>query len=76
MPKSRRRFPIPRKPLRLALVIMGGLLVLTSGPRSVLPDPSDGARIRAPGDPGDSAEAGWQLLASLDYHTGEMSGEL
>ena len=47
MPKPPRRFPIPWTPLQFALVIMGGWLALTSGPRSVLADPSDGARIRA-----------------------------
>ena len=76
MPKPRYRFPILRKPLQFALVIMGGWLALTSGPSSVLADPSDRARIRAAGIPRDSTEVDWQLLASLDYRTGEMSREL
>ena len=76
MPKPRRRFPIPWTPLQFALVVMGGWFALTSGPRSVLADPSDGARIRTASVPRDSAEVGWQLLASLDYRTGEMSEEL
>ena len=54
MPMPRRRFPIPRPYLQLALVIMGGWLVLTSGRRLLLADPTDGARIRAAGVPGDS----------------------
>ncbi|MDE2753523.1 MAG: hypothetical protein OXI83_13170, partial [Gemmatimonadota bacterium] len=76
MPKPRCRFPIPWTHLQLALAIVGGWLVLTSGPRSLLADPSDGARIRAAGVPPDSVEVDWQLLASLDYRTGEMSSEL
>lgn len=56
--------------------MMGGWLALTSGPRSVLVDRSDGARIRAASVPRDSIEVDWQLLASLDYRTGEMSTEL
>ena len=76
MPKPRRRFPIPWTHLQLALVIMASWLVLTSGPRSLLADPSDGARIRAAGVPPDSVEVDWQMLASLDYRTGEMSEEL
>ncbi len=76
MPKPRGRFPIPWKLVQFALVIVGGWLVLTSGPRSVQADPSDGARIRAAGVPWDSTEVDWQLLASLDYNTGEMSPEL
>ena len=75
MPKPRRRFPIGRTPIRIALVVAGGCLALTSGPRSVV-DPSDGARISASGVPWDSTEVGWRLLASLDYRTGEMSNEL
>ena len=76
MPKPRCRFPILWKPLQFALVILSGWLVLTSGPRSVLADPSDGATIRAGSVPRDSTEVDWQLLASLDYSTGEMSREL
>ena len=76
MPKPRRRFRIPYTPLPIALVIVGGWLALTSGPRSVLADPSDGARTRAASVPRDSTEVGWHLLATLDYRTGEMSGEL
>ena len=55
---------------------MGGWLALTSGPRSVLAGRSDGARIRAASAPRDSVEVDWQLLASLDYRTGEMSTAL
>lgn len=76
MPKPRRRFPIPWTPLRFALLIIGGWLALTSGPRSILADPSDGARIRTAGVSRDSTEVGWELLASLNYRTGEMSREL
>lgn len=76
MPKPRRRFPSPWMPLQFALVIIGGWLALTSGPRSVLVDPGDGAGIRASSGPRDSTEVGWQLLASLDYRTGKMSQEL
>ena len=76
MPKPRCRFSIPWTPLRFALAIMGGWLALTSGPRSVLADPSGGARIRAASVPRDSTEVDWQLLASLDYRTGEVSREL
>ena len=76
MPKPRRRFRIPYTPIPIALVIVGGWLTLTSGPRSVLADPSDGARTRAASVPRDSTEVGWHLLATLDYRTGEMSGEL
>ena len=76
MPKPRRRLPIPWTHLQLALVIMGGWLAVTSGPRSLLADPSDGARIRAASVPRDSIKVDWQMLASLNYHTGEMSREL
>ena len=76
MPKRRRRFPIRWTPLQLALVIMGGWLALTSGPRSVLADRSDGAKIRAASVPSDSIQVDWQLLASLDYRTGAVSREL
>ena len=76
MPKPRCRVPIPRTPLRFALVIMGGWLVLMSGPRSFLADPSDGTTMRAASVPPDSIEVDWQLLVSLDYRTGEMSKEL
>ena len=76
VPKPRRRFPIPWMPLRFALLIMGGWLALTSGPRSVLADRSEGARTRAARVPGDSIEVDWQLLASLDYRMGEVSREL
>ena len=75
MPKRRSRFPIRWTPLQFALVIMGWL-ALTSGPRSVLADRSDGARIRAASVPGHSIEVNWQLLASLDYRSGEVSREL
>ena len=76
MPKPRRRFAIPWTRLQFALVILGGWLVLTSGPRSLLTDRSDGARVRAASLPRDSIEVDWQMLASLNYRTGEMSGEL
>ncbi len=76
MPDPRCRFPIPWTLLRFALLILGGWLVLTSGPGSVLADRSDGARIRAASVPRNSIEVDWQLLASLDYRTGEMSKEL
>ena len=76
MPKPRCRFAIPWTPLRLALVIMGGWLALTSGPRSVLADRSGGTGTRPASVPGDSIEVDWQLLASLDYRTGEVSREL
>ena len=76
MPKPRRRFPIPWRRFQFALVILGGGIVLTSGPRSFLADPGDGGRTRAAGVPGDPTEVDWQLLASLDYRTGEMSAEL
>ena len=76
MPKPRRRFPIPWTPLRFALLVIGSWLALTSGPRSVLADPSDGASVRTAGVPRDSTEVGWELLASLNYRTGEMSREL
>ena len=76
MPKPRSRFPITWTPLQFALALMGGWLALTSGPRSVLADPNGGARIRAASVPEDSSEVDWQLLASLDYRTGEVSGAL
>ncbi|MCY3677067.1 MAG: DUF3299 domain-containing protein [Gemmatimonadetes bacterium] len=76
MPKPRRRLRIPWTHLQLALVIMGGWLAVTSGPRSLLADPSDGTWIRAASVSRDSIEVDWQLLASLDYRTGEMSEEL
>ena len=76
MPKPRRRFPIPWTPLQFALIIMGGWLALTSGPRSILADQSDGARMRAASVRRDSIEVDRRLLASLDYRTGEMSAEL
>jgi len=76
MPKPRRRLRIPWTHLQLALVIVGGWLAVTSGPRSLQADPSDGTRTRAASVPGDSIEVDWQLLASLDYRTGEMSEEL
>ncbi|MDE2676602.1 MAG: DUF3299 domain-containing protein [Gemmatimonadota bacterium] len=76
MPKPRRRFPIPRTRLQFALVILGGWLVLTSGPRSFPNNPSDGAKVRAASLPRDSIEVDWHLLASLNYRTGEMSSEL
>lgn len=63
-------------PLRFALVIMGGWLALTSGPRSVMADRSDEARMRSASVPGDAIEVDWQQLASLDYRTGEVSREL
>ena len=55
---------------------MGAWLVITSGPRSVPVDRSDEARIRAAGVPQDPIEVDWQLLASLDYRTGEVSEEV
>ncbi|MCY3611579.1 MAG: DUF3299 domain-containing protein [Gemmatimonadetes bacterium] len=76
MPKPRRRLRIPWTHLQLALVIVGGWLAVTSGPRSLLADPSDGTWIRAGSVSRDSIEVDWQLLASLDYRTGEMSEEL
>ncbi|MCY3547872.1 MAG: DUF3299 domain-containing protein [Gemmatimonadetes bacterium] len=76
MPKPRRRLRIPWTHLQLALVIMGGWLAVTSGPRSLLADPSDGTWNRAASVSRDSIEVDWQLLASLDYRTGEMSEEL
>ena len=76
MPKPRRRFRIPWKHLQFALVILGGALVLTSGPRSFLADAGDGARTRAASGAPDSNEVDWQMLASLDYRTGEISSEL
>ena len=76
MPKLRRRFRIPWTRLQIALVILGGWVVVTSGPRSVLADRSEEAGIRAASVPHDSVDVDWQLLASLDYRTGEMSREL
>ncbi len=76
MSRPRSRFAIPWKPIHVALVVVGGWFALTSGPRSVLVDPSDGATIRAPGALHDSTEVGWRLLASLDYRTGKISREL
>lgn len=76
MPKAS-RFSIPWSPVKIAIVVAGAWLVLTSGPRSVQAGPAalggDEARTESPRD---STEVQWRLLASLDYRSGEMSSEL
>lgn len=73
MPKAK-RVSIPWSTIKIAIVVVSGWLVLTSGPRSVQAGPAadagDATVVR------DSTEVQWRLLASLDYRSGDMSDEL
>ena len=74
----------PRRLVKIAVTSAAALLILTSGPRSVLGRDSDPvvpmsgesttpSIIAAQEKP---PEVPWQVLAGLDYTTGEMSKEL
>lgn len=75
--RQARRFSIPRTPVRLALALAAGWLVLPSGPEPVQAlgmDACEGYSVAE--SPADSTDVQWRLLASLDYRSGEMSDEL
>lgn len=73
--------PTRRTLLRLA-ALWAGLMIVTSGPRSVeglaapLPASSPPSSETEPKRVDDPPEVLWQMLAGLDYRTGDVSAEL
>ena len=74
---------ITRTRIQRAVAVLAALFVLTSGSRSVLGHASEAPTVDPvplvrvdPDRPDDPPEVAWQVLAGLDYMTGEVGEEL